>query len=81
MSRKGADLSTNYHECSKQPKDWHGGNFDAKWQEKELHKKRLVKSNTGLTLQDITAKLNECKVSEKENGGSGSESKKASKVV
>ena len=27
------------HERSKQvPKDWHSGDFDAKWQEKELHK-------------------------------------------
>ena len=65
--------------------------------------KRLVKSNRRLTLQDITAKLNECKTntfsqktvervlhskdikkrvnSEKENGTSGSESKKASQVV
>ena len=61
--------------------------------------KRLVKSNRRLTLQDITATLNECKTntfsqktvervwhsegykrrfkSEKENGASGSESKKA----
>jgi len=39
MSRKGADLSTNYHECSKQVrKDWHSGDFEAKWQVKELHK-------------------------------------------
>ena len=29
----------DYHECSKQvPKDWHSGDFDAKWKEKELHK-------------------------------------------
>ena len=29
----------DYHECSKQVwKDWHSGNFDAKWKEKELHK-------------------------------------------
>ena len=29
----------DYHERSKQlPKDWHSGDFDAKWQEKELHK-------------------------------------------
>ena len=48
---------------------WHSGYFDAKWLEKELHKlnrdrnalKRLVKSNRRLTVQDITAKLNECK--------------------
>ena len=57
--------------------------------------KRLVKSNRRLTLQDITAKLKECKTkvfSQKtmqrvlhsegyKNGGSGSESKKASQVV
>ena len=29
----------DYHERSKQvPKDWHSGDFDAKWQENELHK-------------------------------------------
>ena len=51
-------------------KDWRSRDFDAKWQEKELHKsltrdrnalKRLAKSNRRLTLQDITAKLKECK--------------------
>ena len=31
----------DYHERSKQvPKDWHSGDFDVKWQEKELHKQR-----------------------------------------
>ena len=51
-------------------KEWRSRDFDAKWQEKELHKsltrdrnalKRLAKSNRRLTLQDFTAKLNECK--------------------
>ena len=37
---KNVEHSKNdYHERSKQlPKDWHSGDFDAKWQEKELHK-------------------------------------------
>ena len=89
-------------------KGWYSGDFDAKQRGKERHKwrqkalKRLVKSNRRLTLQNITAKLNECEkktfsrfsqktvqrvlhlegykrrpVSEKQNGGSGSESKKS----
>ena len=29
----------DYHDCSSQvSKDWHSGDFDAKWKEKELHK-------------------------------------------
>ena len=37
---KNVEHSKNdYHERSMQvPKDWHSGDFDAKWQEKELHK-------------------------------------------
>ena len=37
---KTVELSKNdYHECPKQvSKDWHSGDFDAKWKEKELHK-------------------------------------------
>ena len=37
---KNVEHSKNdYHERSKQvPKDWYSGDFDAKWQEKELHK-------------------------------------------
>ena len=37
---KNIEQSKNdYHECSKQvPEDLHSGDFDAKWQEKELHK-------------------------------------------
>ena len=39
---KNVEHSKNdYHERSKQvPKDWHSGDFDVKWQEKELHKQR-----------------------------------------
>ena len=58
----------DYHERSKQvPKNWHSGNFDAKWQERSFTNrdrnafKPLVKSNRRLTVQDITLKLNECK--------------------
>ena len=51
---KSVEHSKNdYHEPSEQvPKDWLNGKFDAKWQEKELHKwrqkcfKRLVKWQT-----------------------------------
>ena len=37
---KNVEQSKNdSHERSKQlPKDWHSGDFDAKWQEKEFHK-------------------------------------------
>ena len=37
---KNVEHSNNdYHERSKQvPKNWRSGDFDAKWQEKELHK-------------------------------------------
>ena len=31
-------FKNDYHERSKQvPKDWHSGDFDAKWQEKQFH--------------------------------------------
>ena len=31
----------DYHKCSKKvSKDWHSGDFDVKWTEKELHKYR-----------------------------------------
>ena len=32
-------FKNDYHECFRQvSKDWHSGDFDAKWREKELHK-------------------------------------------
>ena len=60
---KSVEHSKNdYHKRSKQvPKNWHSGNFDAKWQERSFTNrdrnalKHLVKNNRRLTVQDITA--------------------------